>query len=68
MWCDCPTQVMGSDLKKAVTFLPERKRPNIKLIMVDSLWRKVTGHVAESGINMLVVDLFKKALASEPEE
>lgn len=57
MWCDWPTQVMGSDLEKAVTLLPERKRPNIKLITVDSLWRKVTDHAAESGINMLVVDL-----------
>ncbi|MBQ4288179.1 MAG: hypothetical protein II770_09140, partial [Bacteroidales bacterium] len=57
MWCDWPTQVMGSDLEKAVTLLPERKRPDIKLTTVDSLWRKVTDHAAESGINMLVVDL-----------
>ena len=57
MWCDWPTQVMGDNLEEAVALLPERKRPDLKLTTVDSLWRKVTDHAAESGINMLVVDL-----------
>ena len=59
MWCDWPTQAMGSDIKEAVSLLPEKKRPNLTLseLTVDSLWRKVTDHAAESGINMLVVDL-----------
>ena len=57
MWCDWPTQPMGSDLQEAVTLLPEKKRPDLSLVTVDSLWRKVTDHAAENGINMLVVDL-----------
>ncbi|MBR4756670.1 MAG: Tat pathway signal protein [Bacteroidales bacterium] len=57
MWCDWPTQTMGSDLQEAVSLLPERKRPDLYLTTVDSLWRKVTDHAAQYGINMLVVDL-----------
>ena len=57
MWCDWPTQVMGDDLEEAVLLLPKHKRPDLSLILVDSLWRKVTDYAALNGINMLVVDL-----------
>ena len=57
MWCDWPTQVMGEDLEEAVKCLPEKKRPDLELCTVDSLWRVVTDYAAEAGINMLVVDL-----------
>ena len=57
MWCDWPTQVMGDDLEEAVLLLPKHKRPDLSLILVDSLWQKVTDYAALNGINMLVVDL-----------
>ena len=57
MWCDWPTQTMGSDLEEAVTLLPKHKRPDLTLILVDSLWQKVTDFAAKNGFNMLVVDL-----------
>lgn len=59
MWCDWPTEAMGEDLEETVKYFSteNKKRPNLHLITVDSVWRKVTDYAAENGINMLVVDL-----------
>ena len=57
MWCDWPSKAMGDNIEEAIKLLPQKKYPSLKLYTVDSLWRKVTDHAAECGINMLVVDL-----------
>lgn len=57
MWCDWPTPAMGDNLEAAVKMLPADRIPDLKLKCEDEVWRKVTDHAAEAGINMLVVDL-----------
>lgn len=57
MWCQWPTEAMGSDLEAAIKYLPEDKQPDLELICKDENWKQVTDHAASKGVNMLVVDL-----------
>lgn len=57
MWCQWPTEVMGSDLEATRKFLPEVKQPDFELRCKDEYWKEVTDHAARKGINFLVVDL-----------
>ena len=54
---DWPTPAMGDNLEEAVKLLPEAKQPALKLVAVDSVWRKVTDYAARNGVNTLVVEL-----------
>jgi len=57
MWCQWPTEVMGSDLEATRKFLPEVKQPDFKLRCKDEYWKEVVDYAATKGINFLVVDL-----------
>ena len=57
MWCQWPTEAMGSDPESAVKYLSEDDRPDLVLRCKDENWRQVTDHAGSKGINMLIVDL-----------
>lgn len=57
MWCQWPTQIMGSDLEATRKFLPEVKQPDFMLRCKDEYWKQVTDYAVQKGVNMLIVDL-----------
>lgn len=54
MWCDWPSAAMGTPEEGAVKL---DRPPELVLTCSDEIWRKATDHMAERGVNMLVVDL-----------
>ncbi|MBQ0123333.1 MAG: family 20 glycosylhydrolase [Bacteroidales bacterium] len=57
MWCQWPTEAMGSDPESAIKHLPESIQPDLKLVCKNEYWKEVTDYASERGINMLVCDL-----------
>lgn len=57
MWCDWPTEQMGSSLEEGAALLQEGSRPDLKLQCKDEYWKEVTDYMAQKGVNMIVVDL-----------
>ena len=55
MWCDYPTELMGAPAPESAESLS--RKPEYNMIWTDEKWRAITGHAAEAGINMIVLDL-----------
>ena len=52
MWCEW----LPDDVQPVAEIKPDR-RPDLKLRNDDALWERVTGHAAERGLNMIVIDV-----------
>ncbi|MBP3774766.1 MAG: hypothetical protein ILA34_05405 [Bacteroidaceae bacterium] len=55
MWCDYPAESMGRTAREGIQYLA--KKPDLKLVCRDEVWRAATDRMAELGLNMVVVDL-----------
>ncbi|MBQ0006400.1 MAG: twin-arginine translocation signal domain-containing protein [Alistipes sp.] len=65
---DWPSEQMGENLEEAILKLPEDMRPTLKLHCDYDVWKQVTEHAAEKGINMLFIDVGEGiVLPSHPE-
>lgn len=52
MWNEWLPQELMKD-----EFLAPRRRPDLKLACDETVWRKITGRLAERGMNMVVIDI-----------
>ena len=52
MWCEWLPESIAVQLKEV-----EYKRPDLKLVTDELLWRKVTDHASAKGMNTVVIDI-----------